>query len=702
VEGTTVTSQRDQPGTTAEQNEIRTEEFLHRFFASGNDADAYPEIIGPFLQSLRRRDDAPVVLPRYVKDRDTFALYVIAAGPSDVVPTADLIEAFAGPTYCSRGDTAPAALDPRDPVEAAVMDFAGPDRTFVVEAGSNPAQRVKLRSVLSLMQHTVAARPARLWHAARPLGRLLAEFDASLSAGGETASLTVLDQLAAQGGITAANLAYLRIKRLDHLGRNEELLSMAGLANVMRQDPPLPVKEAVLNAIYSTALEGPLSRGDVTSACDALLSADRPLPLPVHDDIAQYDDEAAATLLTAAVGRRDVSALERMTAAMMETGRAGTVPRALWEEAATLRGKPASQAPAAGEEPRDQPEERPEREPETSHPQVDTRQEAEPSPGPAPEVAAAPASWPALFRAVVDDISASKEALRDEAWREWPSPADSDDEISHFLGDLDDASWAKVWQLAGPFIQAVGFGSPPPGTARAFITYALTFDRLGPGDLVALQALTEICLRASPPAPTYCELLDELKDSCPQWVSPENALVALDFADRLVLAACPDDGARTNLAIALLDPLNSRQGRLEDSDLAFASQLSIELEIPLDWWIEEEQQDEGSPFASLPTMSVLLYSLDEAVLGRTSAELQLLAPGLKIATSHDTVGTDALKKKSRNADVVVLATRCAKHAATGFITENAKSAVITYADGSGSASLLRAATDGLRRATAEA
>ena len=44
---------------------------------------------------------------------------------------------------------------------------------------------------------------------------------------------------------------------------------MDGLSNVLRQDPPLPVKEAVLNAIYSTALDEPLRRGDVTAACEA-------------------------------------------------------------------------------------------------------------------------------------------------------------------------------------------------------------------------------------------------------------------------------------------------------------------------------------------------------------------------------------------------------------------------------------------------
>jgi hypothetical protein len=684
-----------------EQETARIDEFLRRFFGTGNDAGRYVEIIEPFAQSLRRGDDAPAVLPRFVKDSDEFTLYVIAASASGVMRTADLIEAFAGPTYCTKGDTAPAELDRRDPVEAAVIDFAGADRTFVVEASSNTVHRARLRTALALMQYTMAARPARLWHISKPLGRLLAEFEASLSAGGEAASQATLDQLAAQGGITATNLAYLRIKRLDRLGRSMELLSMDGLANVLHQDPPLPVMEAVLNAIYSTALDEPLRRGDVTAACEALRNAERPLPLPTRDDVTDYGDEAVIVLMTAAIGRRDRPALERMASAVLATDRVGALPLTLWQEAARLLDRLSLLAPTAREEetPELQPVEPSQQEPETLNSQPDAeRLIAQPTA--AAGVPQVPVTWPALFWTVAQDVPVAKVVLREEAWRDWPSPAESDDEISQILETLDDVSWARAWQLAGPFIQAVGYSTPAQRTAGAFITYALAFDRLGPGDLIAMQALTEICLRASPPVSGYRELLDGLRGSCPQWVSPENALVALDFADRLVLAACTDDSARTNLAIALLDPLNRRQGRLEDSDLAFARQLSSELAIPLDWRTPAERTDEDPPLASLPALTVLLYSLDTAVLDRTSAELQRIAPDLKIAISHDKVATDSLKKKARNADVVVLATRCAKHAATGFITENARSAVVTYADGSGSASLLRAATNGMRRASA--
>ena len=55
--------------------------------------------------------------------------------------------------------------------------------------------------------------------------------------------------------------------------------------------------------------------------------------------------------MTAAVGRNDRPALERMTAVMLETGRAEAVPRALWEEAISLSGKPSGPVPVMGDEP---------------------------------------------------------------------------------------------------------------------------------------------------------------------------------------------------------------------------------------------------------------------------------------------------------------------------------------------------------------
>lgn len=66
-----------------------------------------------------------------------------------------------------------------------------------------------------------------------------------------------------------------------------------------------------------------------------------------------------------------------------------------------------------------------------------------------------------------------------------------------------------------------------------------------------------------------------------------------------------------------------------------------------------------------------------------------------MSVSSDKDGNPALKQHARNADLIVLATRRATHAATGFITSNAAGALVQYADGSGSASMLRAVESGI-------
>ncbi|MEV7842308.1 hypothetical protein [Streptomyces albidoflavus] len=51
--------------------------------------------------------------------------------------------------------------------------------------------------------------------------------------------------------------------------------------------------------------------------------------------------------------------------------------------------------------------------------------------------------------------------------------------------------------------------------------------------------------------------------------------------------------------------------------------------------------------------------------------------------SSDHVGSARLRQKACSADLVVIATRCEKHAATGFITLHAHTQHIFNADGRG-------------------
>ncbi|MFD3813541.1 protein DpdD [Streptomyces rubiginosohelvolus] len=661
------------------------EAFLQRFFGAGNgvwpglDPDyRFKDRTLPFVEALRRGDDAPAVLPRVYTDRDRFVVYVIAREPGERAKTAELIRAFAGPTYITYDEQVgiqPVWLDPADPVEQAIREYAGERTTFRLETGRTLEHRRNLAGALELMQRTQARRPPRMWRVAKPIGRLLAEFDAALSAGAETASSVVLDHLAASG-VTAANLANLRIKRLDRLGRSEELLQLPELSDVVQQNLPLPVREAILNAVHA-ALEQPLAEGDLPAARARLEERGRFVPALLQTAVVDFGTPALSVLLLAATVLEDLPALRRLAGAVHGQARTDALPPLLWQEAQRVLAEGDAVA-----EPR-----------------------ADMAPGPqvaaddTPRAGQIVDSWPAFLAAVAAGSSEGTAAIEERSWSAWTPPADHDAVLANLLDGLENQAAEEVWRSVGAFIEAVGYEAPAGLTAHAFVRNAVAFDRFGPGDLAALQALAEIALRAAPSAKAYAELLDEIGAYRSRWVSPERAAIALDFVDRLFLAACPDQQSRATLAYGLLEPLWRHQQRLNEADLAFAKRLSREMDVPFSW--QERAVHDGDqelPLSDLPSMKVLLYSLDEAVLTRCAEEIKQLAPGVDTARSSDHVGSSQLRQKARSADLVVIATRCAKHAATGFITQHARTQHIFYADGSGSASMLRAAVTGLRSA----
>ncbi|SER47678.1 protein DpdD [Streptomyces qinglanensis] len=659
--------------------------FLQRFFGTGNgvwpglDPDyRFKDRTLPFVEALRRGDDAPAVLPRAYTDRDRFVVYVIAREPGERAKTAELIRAFAGPTYIAYDEQVgiqPVWLDPADPVEQAIRDYAGERTTFRLETGRTLEHRRNLAGALELMQRTQARRPPRMWRVAKPIGRLLAEFDASLSAGAEAASSVVLDHLEA-AGINAANLANLKIKRLDRLGRSEELLQLSELADVVQQDLPLPVREAILNAVYA-ALERPLAEGDLPAARARLEEQGRIVSDLLNTAGGNLGTPALSVLLLAATIVDDLPHMRRLAEAVQGQDRVDALPPLLWQDAQRILAEDdAAAVPAADTD---------------SGPQIaadDT-----------PQSGQSVDSWPAFLAAVAAGSSEGTAAIEERSWSAWPPPADHDTVLANLLDGLENQAAEEAWRAVGAFIEAVGYAAPAGLTAHAFVRNAVAFDRFGPGDLAALQALAEIALRAAPSAQTYAELLDEIGAYRSRWVSPERAAIALDFVDRLLLAACPDQQARATLAYDLLEPLWRHQQRLNEADLAFAKRLSGEMDIPFSWQERAVSGgDQESPLSDLPPMKVLLYSLDEAVLTRCLEEIKQLAPGVDAARSSDHVGSAQLRQKARSADLVVIATRCAKHAATGFITQHARTQHIFYADGSGSASMLRAAVTGLRSA----
>jgi hypothetical protein len=649
------------------------ERFIKDFFGDGNiawpgqdlDSDAGRRM-QPYVDILWRREasDMPVVLPRRREKHGDLTAYVIARDPAHAVFVADLLTAFVGPSF-SRFDGLPARLDPADPVEQAVREFAGDSLTFKVSSPTRQSQTAAWRA-LSLLQDTLEQRPMRAWHVRKPIGRLLGEFEAALASGDNSASADLLDQIAAAGGLSPANLVNLKIKRLARLGHDAELLRLPGLNDIALSRPPAPIRDAILAAIYGDVVAGPLEAGNLQLARQGLFSVGVLIPALLDGGPAGLSAEALAVAALAADILKDAPLLGSV---LLDSHRHAQVASVapLLAERLTPASSSATQASAERS--------------------VETASEPE---------QAAPRSWLELVEALSAGGTDIAAVLASQDWQEWNPPADEDQAIAETLSSLGTQTADRAWLLAGPIIDADGYEQPAAWTARQLIEIALLSERFSPGDLSAVVALADIFLRSAPAASDYTGLLDDLVGETNRWVGPDRAAVVLDLADLLVRAGCPDEAARLRLALALLGPLCAQDGRLEPEQAQFARQLSCELRAPLNW----PTRDPASPDESMPDIpatQILLYSLDERVLERTKSLLGDIVPNADVRLSHDKVGSPSLKQWVRGADVIVMATRCAKHAATGFIRQHAPgAALVAEADGSGSASLLRAAVDALR------
>ncbi|MCH9732749.1 MAG: hypothetical protein K0U84_24320 [Actinomycetia bacterium] len=681
--------------------------FLDRFFCdpsnkywpNRNLQTPTGERLRPFLESMSTDSEAPYVLPRLGPGQDDRLIYVVPRSADQTMAVREWVDAFVVPSYAPYSAR---TLDLADPVEAAVCEFVGHRGILLLDVQADTSG--DLWAALQRLVDAVVRKPIGTGIAPIPLSRLLAEFDLALAAGQSATSAALLDRLSGNG-LSGGNFANLVIKRLSRLGSYGELLRLPGLKSVAHSDPPGPVKDAILAATYYQLIESPLDANDVESAKEALLDRGDLVPPLVSASYADFSPEALKVLAIAALIRQGdelgnkalrVPGVVETLASLGLAPLGQATPEAEERPAASHDASVQVEGPVAVISEGDE-----------SEVESETLPQAEPEPEPSlasealGDLAAGvgtdtqvdqPVSWPELFSAVgagakVDTL------LADELWREWPAPSVDDGKIAAVIESLDDHSAARVWSLAGPFVDADDFGTPAPKAAQSLIDIALLQGKFRPADLAGVVALTDIVLRSAPTVADYARLVDDLSADVDRWASIERASVELDLADMLARYASPDPEARLRLTTRLLEPLSRQRARISIDELRLARSLDEELDVGLVW-----DEPEGSQSAA-PHIEghLLLYSLDEAILSRVENALAELAPGLNVRSSHDRAGNSRLRDWSRRADYIVLAIRCAKHAATGFIRQHAsEGATIVEANGGGSASLLGAAMDAIK------
>lgn len=644
--------------------------FLHR---DRNDAGKYPRGITLLRDAAVKYRKSPMVLPWLNEKTQRMAYYVIPRRREELTAVGDLLVAFVGPSFAKYGYDAPAALD--KPHEAALLQRYGAGSTFIVQATADTDERKRLRTALERMVEVVERAPTRSWSAPKPLGRLLADFEAALLSGAPQTAQALLQQIDRQGGLSPANVKHLEIRLWAAQGRAREVLALRGLREVLLQDPPVLVKDMVLSALFTAHIEPALAEGDLARAVDALKAPDSHLSLLADTNLLALSEQAVTVLLVGMHARGEEEELSRSIALLDAEGRGDAVPEAL----AFYR----RQAPAFGT-----------KEPDWAQP--DAAPAAEPE-GEEMPAQTALSTWSEVVAAVAQSDKAAFDLCRrmgiQRGGTSVPPDSVSDGEMAEVFGSLTDAEYEVVWQYAlGPFLQELTRSDLTFPHTLTTIMRSIVNQRCDPANLAVLDLLLELFLRSAPQAAEYEEFLEQLSLRFDEWVAPETAGQALDFIDRLVAWAAPAPAARVQTAQLLFAPLHLHMRRLDGAYLSTARSLSDELGLGLDWPEQTPSQTEESE-PVVETAQILVYGLDEGVLQRVHDRVTRQFPRVKVVLSAQKVASKHLKETARNSDFSVVITQCAAHAATNCIGQYAKEVV--YPRGAGSASVTHAAITAL-------
>jgi len=213
--------------------------------------------------------------------------------------------------------------------------------------------------------------------------------------------------------------------------------------------------------------------------------------------------------------------------------------------------------------------------------------------------------------------------------------------------------------------------------------------RRGQGELEASAALFDGLLACGLPPNRYRELLQDALDLAGD-PGRRSAYWLLGLVESSIEHPSPDDEARREFwtaAILRVDRFRAQLSLLQRAALdRLAQALGITLEPRAGNEAETRTEDRH-----LAGRRVAIYTLTESAGRQAAATLEALAPGVGVTVHADHVGTQTLRAAAEGADIFVLVTWSAKHAATDFIRRHRPSSKpLLYAPGRGATSILRA------------
>jgi hypothetical protein len=730
--------------------------FLERFFSPPNRLrrDSDPRLT-PWIDRLQGESPAATVLPCW-RGGQAVDWYGLAFDDRQLRALGEDLTAFVGPSYTTfRGQQA--VLDRADPVEAAVANLTG-GRAFKFWGGAGKKPAEPVWAALKRMRGVWQRQPQR--GAAEPpaAGRLLHDFFADLQAGNGAGAEEVLAEMESWQLLDAVNLLFLRVQLDATQGRWDRLLAAQQLPELLRMRRPMPVTEALAEAVYQTHLRAPEEAGDLAG----MVTAFRASVLPLYGALYAVRGASRSGALLRGLMLRAVSAdppLRDLMADLLTAEGLDPADRAALQSLAALAVPAVAPTPAPAAESLEEAAgllrrgeydralevlrafpatlERARLACECAFElgTLDARAVAVAAveglsdserrlflagrmnrqlwealgPGRAGAgavKAAVPRGWHDWLDLLAEhDGQRRGRALAAQGAAEWPvSPlAERPDEVEHLARRLVSLPRAEEEVVYDSLPHLLAFFRKDPGwprrafrpVYRAILDLLWASTRGGEADLSLFNDLADALLRLGLDSGEYGQLLEQAMDLWQRFRAPALFDWLLNFLAVLSEQPCPDAERRRTLLDGAVN------GYLQLAPRVTAEQRALLLELA--GLQGEAGRVEGLlPSPSVPSgredsmgglreMSVAIYSLTDSAARLAGEVLERGYPGVKVRLSHDKDCSRRLQQLARQADLFVMVTASAKHAATSCIEEHRPHDLpLLRPDGKGAASILRA------------
>ncbi|MFV1362557.1 protein DpdD [Mycolicibacterium elephantis] len=726
-------------------------DLIEQFFGASNelDVDRLPEgfrvQLNEWIEDLRA-GDRTAFLPRVHGSR--LFWYIFAPGDRRANEILELLIAWVGPTYSDISQTR-GRLDLTDAFDSRVASLS-PLRVLRFEVlprtGSSATTQARkfVRSALTRLTQLLDNRPPSEFQLAKSTAEILDDLGHALSARDRSAADAALDELTKNGDLDVVNLSFVRIRALGALEEWEELLSDRAIADVIGMQRPPGVTRTVRRAVYRLyfgALDQAERDSEMLATVDALPDEYRGLgrgPTAKHPDElvlqvllvlksgAPNVSELAGDLIAGADALRPglKGRLQRLIAAASPTEIPSTI--AIDPETAAFDRYLAGDAKGALAAVLELP------------PSAKTFQVAAMAATDLEDDESARLTLEYIsrdqelrkevserkqIRHFISDLQARVATTGPDNWASWldliatgANPAevsaavtDDDtkwtpltfDELSSRVEGLSDDALMVLGEVSGQLLAAHRDAIESAGAAGAALGRRL-LEALAVGMKASagIQAQTlnliDLAFSSSFARQEYANTLEYIGTIKKTNSSPGTADWQTDLLQ--IVTSYPDadesSGTLTNFVSSSINDLIPFRYALSRTAIRAIELICQERDMQLPSIFvtatTDDTEEEVRQYSYLAGKTVAIYSLMQPTVSRAAQLLRKLVPTADVKVYAAKDGDDMLASASENADVFVMVTAAAKHAATLFIEAHRGNRKLIRVNSKGTSAIMRA------------